>query len=1237
MAKNRIERLQVETLTGQYFFRDLYNKDVYFEDFENKSMKYFRLDYDPSFNFHGGKNFIGIRGNWNTMELNSEILIEAIDSNGQLIKTQVYDLNDDAHNRVISIDIEPTTPAGDIIITIIGTATEAPDGSAIPSNWVGVPNFRWTRTFVAKPLSSNKSPIIFNQFSRPSIKVTEIKKPFYDLSFNQELSASVGWTGNTTSSYVLATGVNTECSMSYRKFGGKFYMTAQTSSQFLDFAGFTQDMEGGIVIVRKPVNPRPAAIGSYDVSPVVTAVYGGIDSGYAETEKGDGIFEDIQDLHATSTVPTMSYRPGAYLSTITEVVSPYELRVANPHTTWQGLSAGLYQEFEHHQFDASPFELLWPQAPISYSAQTGSSGAYLNTSYAKVTFDNLEPLTGDVTRIKCYIKNAQAPFDWVLASDNAVKAQELLYRQDHEKHRTPIGDFSLWGVSHNGTASLEQYWETEGIGTTTPSMSIYYQDQPGEHPPVEDSLQIGINTQAEELDGTAFWWLRPKSAHSASFYQDQWYELSFKAISTKTIPNTWNQATANTILEPKLTLYMSGSAFTDGGDDYGKFVGLIEDTAAKKKHVEYDYSDNEKEIGYKFVFKADGTEGGIPCFKIDSGIWQFWDISIKPWDRDGYTPGSWDVIFPTIHCNVGVYDSLDFKFEFYNDYGEIANYTSVIKNIPWENELTFCATNIVTNTVTVSGPATFSNGVLIGGSLSASCYTGSCFSGSNINFTGGPWTFAGPNATTFGGPVTMSVGFSASGPVQMGGPLTASGPSLFNGLTTFAGTSSFTGPVTMSGGLSSSGPNQLGGPVTMSCPVYIPCLTNVSQSNLVNWNSTTGKLEVTSSDSFLLASAGGGGADNLGDHTASLNLHMNTNWISSSKDYGIRWYSSGMTNVKKIYVDSAGKDLYLFNQGTGDTSQIRINNGIGGLTFYTDTTVTSTPQERMRIATDGDWTYTSLGNSTPAAATNNYLSYDTSTGEITYTTSSNIITGGPGGGVSVFTSLTDTPANYSGEEDKYVKVNAGATALEFTDPPSATDKSISIMGSAKFVLKNTTLPDSWTAPRHSGGGVYAATYDQHFGIACDSATTTVYKGPSWQHGGFVVPVDCTMKSCQAYMRPSLNLGQTYTHGNGYFVSDSIYFSVWYTKFADLEMDTNPVPSGAPNAGPLMMKYGFGGVDSGFHPHTMSINITNTGGDVELEAGSIVWPMAGRINSHLNSANNMTTNYLYTTYNIYFET
>ena len=45
-------------------------------------------------------------------------------------------------------------------------------------------------------------------------------------------------------------------------------------------------------------------------------------------------------------------------------------------------------------------------------------------------------------------------------------------------------------------------------------------------------------------------------------------------------------------------------------------------------------------------------------------------------------------------------------------------------------------------------------------------------------------------------------------------------------------------------------------------------------------------------------------------------------------------------------------------------------------------------------------------------------------------------TGGGGGGSSSFTGLSDTPGSFTGQAGKFLKTNAGETALEFTDAPT---------------------------------------------------------------------------------------------------------------------------------------------------------------------------------------------------------
>jgi len=69
-----------------------------------------------------------------------------------------------------------------------------------------------------------------------------------------------------------------------------------------------------------------------------------------------------------------------------------------------------------------------------------------------------------------------------------------------------------------------------------------------------------------------------------------------------------------------------------------------------------------------------------------------------------------------------------------------------------------------------------------------------------------------------------------------------------------------------------------------------------------------------------------------------------------------------------------------------------------------------------------------LGSSDPTA--NGELTYVSGTGFRAYSNGS-VITLGSGGGATTFVGLTDTPANYTAAANKILKVNTGATAVEF--------------------------------------------------------------------------------------------------------------------------------------------------------------------------------------------------------------
>lgn len=71
--------------------------------------------------------------------------------------------------------------------------------------------------------------------------------------------------------------------------------------------------------------------------------------------------------------------------------------------------------------------------------------------------------------------------------------------------------------------------------------------------------------------------------------------------------------------------------------------------------------------------------------------------------------------------------------------------------------------------------------------------------------------------------------------------------------------------------------------------------------------------------------------------------------------------------------------------------------------------------------------------------------------------------GGGGGGVSAFTALSDTPSNFSGAGSKFVKVNSGASAIEFV---TVSDTDTTYTAGSGLTLTGTTFHATGT----SGGG-----------------------------------------------------------------------------------------------------------------------------------------------------------------------
>ena len=187
-------------------------------------------------------------------------------------------------------------------------------------------------------------------------------------------------------------------------------------------------------------------------------------------------------------------------------------------------------------------------------------------------------------------------------------------------------------------------------------------------------------------------------------------------------------------------------------------------------------------------------------------------------------------------------------------------------------------------------------------------------------------------------------------------------------------------------------------------------ISNIQNNEILKFNSTTSKWE-NKPDSAGATTLGG-----LNDVTISgasngqVLKYNGTAWVNDSDATGSSGSSTfvGLSDTPANFTSQAGKYL-------------KVNAGATALE-YTDAPSGSNLTIALNDLSDVD--------ATTGAANGKILKYNGSSWEI-----ADDLTGG--GGSATFTGLSDTPANLTA--GKYLKVNAGATALEYTDLPSDND------------------------------------------------------------------------------------------------------------------------------------------------------------------------------------------------------
>lgn len=365
-------------------------------------------------------------------------------------------------------------------------------------------------------------------------------------------------------------------------------------------------------------------------------------------------FKSIHQGNTFKSIPTGSF-PSASISGSGHIYTTKIDRVLNATTAL--LKEPYTQRVGNTRLTHTPIEYSASVYEIHYENEPTNSLTENSRSFAFIEIDNISNISGDVDRIKTFIKSRGSVGSWEAIHDvvlDEANFREMLFDTSSFDVKTRLGKFNL-------TASIGKYWgaeiynqfsgETELITASLAGHATLQYDSGSILP---DSVNITVNTPlTHSYDYIKFYNSGSSGVFRKRFSQDCQYEVSFNAVGN-------NSVSMSAGVKPHVEVFMSGSAFDYEFGKYldqksfGKFVGEI---------------DTRKRNGYrnddvKMNFIADHTGDGLLIFKINSGDWNFSDISIKPATANGFNPCQISMLvpLPTEHVN----DELDFKFEYYD-------------------------------------------------------------------------------------------------------------------------------------------------------------------------------------------------------------------------------------------------------------------------------------------------------------------------------------------------------------------------------------------------------------------------------------------------------------------------------------------------------------------------------------------------------------------------------------------
>ena len=669
-----------------------------------------------------------------------ELQMDFIDSEGASIYTEAVFEYLEGTARRVSVEIYSDTAPGIATLIIVGELEGVPEDNTIfsesdpiPKEYEGVYNVRLIKQVIINPTAVNTQPIKF--FTQPQIRV-------FETQLGTMVRSEI--TGSISSPLFSVEGTPTDLDMLYKPHGmiegeapqGTLSETTTTApSRRKNIKSFTETRKlkfrkglrknssgkrSGFTAKRSsPAKfPYQLKIGEGETFRFNTKHIGGevhlhdasvgnlfADTTYYPTEAltTSGLL-DTPTFDVLKVPGITNITPSNYTASIVDLVNSetalVELPFTNKNVNGENIILPVFGRGEIF-FESMP---------------TGSYAPANLVSYADIRLSNMRTFSGDVFKVKVYVKSEGGFDDFKLLAEVPMEGRELL-----------IDDASVGQGERTGYVIKQEeiatYWDVYGgenglyqMPAAAAALSASYDNDT-----LLDSFQLSGSITAKN-DNIRF---QLKDDYFFQLTPGLDYTLSANIIGSHKGPGAL------------LMLYVSGSSmyqktqlynnvFT--GEDiqepieYGKRLGVLE-VGAK------DGNETRKDFGLlTHNFTPDISGSGVVQFRSVSGQWNISDISIMPSDDTGFSPSFFQF---TQELPSALSHKRPDKFEFLVEFYDINN--NISDTIVYASDVSFQGTNMtITGNDNVLESSLFIGGDTVGGGMHLGGVT------STLPETGGP-------------------------------------------------------------------------------------------------------------------------------------------------------------------------------------------------------------------------------------------------------------------------------------------------------------------------------------------------------------------------------------------------------------------------------------------------------------------------------------------------------------------